>query len=98
MKLYAYIRNNSLYQYDCLLQDLNGDLQYSTFVNFMRVLALDPSKYTPHACRKGGTTNMHICGADMLQIQLLGKWDDLNSLQTCVKKENRDLARFVDPI
>ena len=25
---------------------------------------------------------MHICGADVLQIQLFGKWEDLNSSQT----------------
>ena len=59
-------------------------------------LGLDPSKYTPHACRKGGTTDMHICGADMLQIQLFGKWKDLNSLQTYVKKDNPDLVQFVN--
>ena len=76
------------------------DLLYSQFARLLSNLAiklkLNVHRYRPHTCRKGGTTDMHICGADMQQIQQFGKWEDINFLKTYIQENNPDLIKFID--
>ena len=84
-----------------LLRGKNGDLTYNEFLAFSHKMAIaigiPPRRFTPHAYRKGGITDMFNMGYDIAEIQEFGKWKQISSVATYIVPDNPFLHLFCDP-
>ena len=55
-------------------------------------IKLDPSKYTPHALRQGGCTDMARHGFPAWRIEMAGRWESKRWRKIYINTDWRDIA------
>ena len=75
-----------------------GPMKYNTMLSIVRKLiaklGLDPMNYGTHSLRSGGTTELHLEGWPILNIQQFVHWESLQSVLRYIRPNNPDLEKF----